>query len=275
MRCQTTIIWRGADLSTVSSGNNQGTGASLQGEEGDLLLQNDCAEISETLQTWVDPVVVRWATGWTEKPLAYVKVSPPKAVDIVKDIATDKFLAEMGVAQSQEAILERYGRRAIGEDETPLEPPPKPDPFGFQHPAGDDRNGFQRRAEGGEDMNGEQVELDDEDDPPKRNGNGSANRDLGNASRVAADGAQKLIAARYQTLKEIDDRLAILEKITDPDLFKLEAERLIADIPNIARRIGRNNPMSELMFRLMTGGLVRGSGDQMDVKQPARITFES
>jgi hypothetical protein len=244
-----TIIWRGADLSTVSSGNNQGTGASLQGEEGDLLLQNDCAEISETLQSWVDPVVIRWATGWTEKPLAYVKVSPPKSVDIVKEIATDKFLAEMGVAQSQEAILERYGRRAIGEDETPLQrPAPQPTPMEVGGFGG--RNGFQRRQDGEPEQPEVEEDEESEDD-----------LDLGNARQVAVTGAQALAAARYKTLKELDDRLAILAGITNPDLFDIEAKRLIKDLPNIAKRIGRNNPMSELMFRLMTGSMVKGAGN--------------
>ena len=263
-----TILWRGADLSTVSSGNNQGTGASLQGEESDLLLQNDCAEISETLQTWVDPVVIRWATGWTDKPLAYVKVTPPKSVDIVKEIATDKFLLESGVVQSQEAMLERYGRRKIGEDETPLERPAPPQlPMQFGDVGGfGGRNGFQKRADGDHDTGegADQVDLDEGDDPKrKRNGNGNGGIDLGNAQQVAVSGAQALAAARYQTLKELDDRLAILAKITNPELFDLEAKRLIKDMPNIAKRIGRNNPMAQLMFRLMTGSMVKGAGNLM------------
>ena len=42
-------VYRGADLSSMSSGPGQGTGASLQEKEADILRRDDAETIAETL----------------------------------------------------------------------------------------------------------------------------------------------------------------------------------------------------------------------------------
>lgn len=75
-------LWRGADLSTISKGD--GNGASLQGDESDLIEQDDAEMISETLNTQVDPQVIRALFGEGVKPLAYIRLLTETAGDIAK-----------------------------------------------------------------------------------------------------------------------------------------------------------------------------------------------
>lgn len=98
---------RGGDLSTLSAQNQQG--ASLQGDEGDALLEDDCAMVSETLQTQLDRLVIRMVHG-DENPAAYIVINPPSNDDLVKELAIDEGLVRLGVVQDAEDLAERYGR---------------------------------------------------------------------------------------------------------------------------------------------------------------------
>jgi hypothetical protein len=103
---------RGGDLSTIS--RNDAHGSSVQGDETDALLQDDCALVSETLQTQLDRLVIRMVHG-DETPAAYVVIEPPSDTDQTKELAIDEGLARLGVKQDPEDLAERYGRE-VGED---------------------------------------------------------------------------------------------------------------------------------------------------------------
>ncbi len=98
---------RGGDLSTISRGD--GTGSNPQTDEMDALLQDDCAMISETLQTQLDRMVIRMVHG-DVKPAAYIVVNPPSDEDLVRELNIDRGLSELGVKQDPEDLAERYGR---------------------------------------------------------------------------------------------------------------------------------------------------------------------
>ena len=98
---------RGNDLGTISQKDS--TGASLQGEETTALLEDDCAMVSETLQTQLDRLVIRLVHG-DENPAAYIVVNPPSNKDLTKDLTIDKGLKELGVTQDPSDLAERYGR---------------------------------------------------------------------------------------------------------------------------------------------------------------------
>lgn len=95
---------RGGDLSTISRAD--GTGSNPQTAETKTLLEDDCAMVSETLQTQLDRLVIRRVHG-DESPAAYVAVNPPP---IPKDLSIDQGLAGLGVTQDPEDLAERYGR---------------------------------------------------------------------------------------------------------------------------------------------------------------------
>jgi hypothetical protein len=101
---------RGGDLSTIS--RRDGTGSNPQDDEMDALLQDDCAMISETLQTQLDRVVIRMVHG-DVKPAAYVVVNPPSDEDLTRELAIDQGLVALGVTQDPADLAERYGREIL------------------------------------------------------------------------------------------------------------------------------------------------------------------
>ena len=101
-------LCRGSDLGTLSS--QDGAGASLQGDETDLLLEDDCANISETLNTTVDRFVLRWLNGRDHESRAYFKLLPPVQQDTKGDIEVDRHLVEIGGSLDAAETYERYGR---------------------------------------------------------------------------------------------------------------------------------------------------------------------
>lgn len=106
-------VVRGGDLSTISRDN--ATGSNPQKDDSDALLEDDCAMISETLQTQLDKLVIRMVHG-DVTPAAYVVINPPSNQDLTSDLTIDKGLKDLGVIQDPEDLAERYGRSAIKED---------------------------------------------------------------------------------------------------------------------------------------------------------------
>jgi phage gp29-like protein len=102
-------LWRGGDLSSMSSTQGQGQGASVQGDEADLLEQDDAELISESLNSQIDPWVIRYAIG-DETPLAYVKIIVPEKKNTDQDLKIDTFLRDSGIPLDQQTTVERYGR---------------------------------------------------------------------------------------------------------------------------------------------------------------------
>ena len=98
---------RGSDLSTLSQANSQG--ASVQAGETSALLEDDCALMSETLQTHLDRAVIKMVHG-DDHPAAYIVINPPADVDLAKDLLIDQGLKELGVSQDTSDLAERYGR---------------------------------------------------------------------------------------------------------------------------------------------------------------------
>ena len=98
---------RGSDLSTLSQANSQG--ASVQAGETSALLEDDCALMSETLQTHLDRAVIKMVHG-DDHPAAYIVINPPADVDLSKDLLIDQGLKELGVSQDPSDLAERYGR---------------------------------------------------------------------------------------------------------------------------------------------------------------------
>ncbi len=114
-------LYRGADLSTISKGD--GAGASLQGDETNLLEQDACANLGESLHEQVDRFVIRYTTG-DETPLAYISIDPVEKPDVDTDIKIDNHLAALGVKLSKADALQRYGRTEAESDDDALQPPP-------------------------------------------------------------------------------------------------------------------------------------------------------
>lgn len=107
-------LYRGADLSTISKG--EGLGASLQGEEADMLEADDCASLAESLHEQVDRYVIRWATG-DRDPLAYIWIEPTKRPDVEGRIKVNEHLIAHGAKLSMRDELNWFGRSEADADD--------------------------------------------------------------------------------------------------------------------------------------------------------------
>ena len=119
-------LWRGADLSTLSAGTGEGSGASLQGDEADLIEQDACAEISETLHTTLDRLIVDLLQGPQAPLLATFALTPQSRPDATREIAIDTHLVNLGAKLSLRDALARYRRieaDPTDPDDRPLTPP--------------------------------------------------------------------------------------------------------------------------------------------------------
>ena len=126
-------LWRGGDLSTISSGPDS-SGASLQGEESDLLEEDDAEILTESLNEQVDRWVIWYVYG--EEPLAWIKIKTGQRQDVKADIEVDRFLSEVGFPMGLKTVAQRYNRPIPETDDTllvkpaPTAPsfPPSPQP---------------------------------------------------------------------------------------------------------------------------------------------------
>jgi phage gp29-like protein len=101
-------LYRGADLSSMSSNAGDGTGASLQEKETDILRRDDAETIAETLEE-VSRMVIEWHFGNGTEPLARVELVVPVAEDTAKVIDAGVKLAGMGARVSISSLMERAG----------------------------------------------------------------------------------------------------------------------------------------------------------------------
>jgi phage gp29-like protein len=116
-RMERTIValCRGADLGTISS--KEATGASLQEDETNLLEEDDCEMISETLQNYLVLPALRYHHGAGVEPLVKIQITPSATTDVAQEIATDTFLIKHGVRIAVNDLAERYGRTQAEEGE--------------------------------------------------------------------------------------------------------------------------------------------------------------
>lgn len=100
-------LWRGQDLSSMSSGQgSEGSGASLMADETDLLLDDDAATINDALAE-VSRTVIEWHFGRGTEPLAEARLVVPADEDgrFLLDASTT--LADRGAPVSLSSTMER------------------------------------------------------------------------------------------------------------------------------------------------------------------------
>jgi phage gp29-like protein len=101
-------LYRGADLSSMSSGAGQGTGASIQGGETEILRRDDARTIAETLAE-VSRLVIEWYYGYGTEPLARVELVAQMREDAAGVIESGLALAAAGASVSVSALRDRAG----------------------------------------------------------------------------------------------------------------------------------------------------------------------
>ncbi len=110
-----TMLWRGGDLGTMSK--DKGQGASLQGDESDILQDDDADLIEETLNTQVGRFVIRYSFGDGVEPLAYLHVKRDESVDEKRELEKWKTGVDLGVPLAIKDFRETFGLPQPGDGE--------------------------------------------------------------------------------------------------------------------------------------------------------------
>lgn len=115
-------LYRGADLSSMSSGStSEGTGASLQEKETDILRRDDAETIAETLAE-VSRWVIEWHEGSGVEPLARVELLVPVQEDGSKVLAAATAIADRGAKVSASALMDRLSIQKAEDPADALKP---------------------------------------------------------------------------------------------------------------------------------------------------------
>lgn len=141
------MLWRGADLGTMSKGGDT-SGASLQGDETDVLEQDDAEWITETLNISVDRPLIDITFGEDAPSLAYVSILTKDRQNVDQELKVDQFLHSLNFPISLQGLSERYGRpipdddeELIGAKESVQDPNKQPDPEEDPVKAANERRG--------------------------------------------------------------------------------------------------------------------------------------
>ena len=123
-------LYRGGDLATQSSGPDA-AGVNAQAGESELMDDDGCKMVAETLRDQVEKFVIRFELGDFE-PLAEIVINQPADTDDVeREMKIDNHLAGLGVKLSKKDALARYGRTEAEDENDALTPPQTPLPGGF------------------------------------------------------------------------------------------------------------------------------------------------
>jgi phage gp29-like protein len=101
-------LWRGGDLSSMSSTQGQGTGSNMQEGETDILLVDDVMMCEEAINTRIVPYVLRYTLG-TDQVLASFRLQQADE-QTESNLKVDTFLIDRGVGISKNYLREKYGR---------------------------------------------------------------------------------------------------------------------------------------------------------------------
>lgn len=125
-------LYRGADLSSMSSGpSGEGSGASLQEKETDILRRDDAETIAETLAE-ISRLVIEWHFGNGVEPLARVELIVPVQEDATSVVDASTKLADRGAKVSSSALMDRLNIPAATDEADALRPAAKTQDFKTQ-----------------------------------------------------------------------------------------------------------------------------------------------
>ena len=98
-------LWRGSDLSSMSASGK--VGASVQAYEETILEEDDAANISDTLNRWVDPQVIRLGLG-DDIPLARFRLKLPDYEEHKCELEIIERLYKLGLKPDAVALAEKF-----------------------------------------------------------------------------------------------------------------------------------------------------------------------
>lgn len=212
-------MWRGADLGTMSQ-QGDATGSNPQDSETDILGAADAQIITETLQQYVDTMVIRYRFG--TEPKAYFKLKPKVKVNQELQLKIDEALIKWGVPRGKKDLLESYGRAEPSAGDELASAPVQP---AGMNPAGG-MSAFGNEA----------------------------------AATVAAiykaDSAAQYAPAVRAVIEPFARRLAQIHAMTDPAAQRGAMERFAAAFPDLAREAISRVPAAAAVLEKVIGAAV-------------------
>jgi phage gp29-like protein len=226
-------VVRGGDLSTMSSGKgSMGRGASLQGDETELLEQDDAQLISETLER-VSEIVIRQLFG-DELPLAVIKIMVPEKKNNDDTIAKLGFLVNSGVPVGVD-----YARKELGV------PPPL-----------DGEETLQQNQQVA------QIIAADKPSPQVALANALIHQVDAGAAVFQRNAARKLTKAQAEAIQPVLDRIAALKELPAED-FAAGIQKLRNDLPRLFAEARLHSPDIAAVWEQVLGtALVDGLADK-------------
>lgn len=213
-------LWRGADLATISKGEGA-IGASLQANEGDILLEDDLKLCEEALNEQATKPCLDYLFG-TTRCLAYLKLTRPQQKNVDQDLKVDTFLRDSGVPQAIKDVAERYERPLPEEGEDVLQAPtPAP-------------------------ASGPSPTLPPSRDPQFANENQTVQ-------------VHRLAAAFAEDLTPLRMRLERILTIEDPDLLRSKLEALLKQIPQLLSDMNADPESARVLEDALQRGLLNGA----------------
>jgi len=130
-----TTLWRGGDLSTLSRGGGPAdsgvVGASVQGEESNILETDDCDLVEETLHEQVERPLIKYQFGEDVEPLAHIVIARPDRKNVKLDMEVDQMISKGGGKMKLKQLAERYDRTIENpEEDFVIEQPMMPGQYG-------------------------------------------------------------------------------------------------------------------------------------------------
>jgi hypothetical protein len=241
-------LWRGGDLSTISAtAGDAGQGASVQEGEGDNIEEDDCQLVSETCQLQLDSLVLKIVFGEDVEAKAYFSYGGAGKVDMVKEMAVDTGLYNMGIPQHAHDIATRYGRELPkGEEETVIVKPAAPAMIPGQ-----------QFDENGKPIDPEAAAKGEGDEATRAFADAIANEDPKQKALIVA-ATKELAKAQAKVLKPIRDRLKFILSLSNEESMAKELAKFRADLPTLLLKVNANPATARELEKLMGAALING-----------------
>ena len=249
-------LYRGGDLATQSSGPDA-AGVNAQAGESELMDDDGCKMVAETLRDQVEKFVIRFELGDFE-PLAEIVINPPADTDDVeREMKIDNHLAGLGVTLSKKDALARYGRTEAEDEKDALTPPQTPTPGGFGGLANEQtaKTPFKNAAFG---LQNAPRGADGQGDPAAEPPSQTASKGPSVTSDVLAAFAKDTTPAAKAVGKFLEDPtkeaaeklLADLPRLlpAEPDLASIIADEMAKAMAEAAREELANEEVGEVLW---------------------------
>jgi hypothetical protein len=221
MNEEMTRLWRGSDLGTSSK--KDGVGASLQGDESDILEVDDAVMLTETLERKVSKFARQWKFG-DAPSLAYIKIKVPEADNTELDLKIDQFLIDNNFPISRSSAGQRYGRELPAKTDDLLAPIATPPPA----PAFDEDSSI---------ANDQRTDASD---------------------KLIQRGKQAFAAAVQEDLSHVLSRLNDILNIQDGELFLKKLQQFAADYPAFKKDILADPAAARALQPILGAALANG-----------------